>query len=81
MKTALIIPAYKPAKELLGLLAQFKDNDDFLPIVVDDGSGADFEPIFSALPEGVRLLRHPQNRGKGAALKTAFEYVLRHLPE
>ena len=82
MKTALIIPAYKPAKELLALIDRFMQNPVFVPVVVDDGSGADFEPIFSALPEGVRLLRHPQkNRGKGAALKTAFEYVLKHLPE
>ena len=81
MKTALIIPAYKPAKELLALIDRFMQNPAFVPVVVDDGSGADFEPIFSALPEGVRLLRHPQNRGKGAALKTAFEYVLKHLPE
>lgn len=81
MKTALIIPAYKPAKELLGLLAQFKDNDDFLPIVVDDGSGSDFAPIFDALPEGVTLLRHPENRGKGAALKTAFRHVLDNCPQ
>ena len=77
MKTALIIPAYK----LLGLLAQFTDNPDFTPVIVDDGSGAEFEPIFSALPEGTTLLRHPQNRGKGAALKTAFQYVLDSLPD
>jgi len=81
MKTALIIPAYKPAKELLALLAQFQGNDDFLPIVVDDGSGPDFAPIFDALPPGVRLLRHPENRGKGAALKTAFAYVLDSCPQ
>ena len=81
MKTALIIPAYKPAKELLGLLAQFQDNDEFLPVVVDDGSGADFLPIFDALPEGVTLLRHPENRGKGAALKTAFRHVLENCPQ
>ena len=81
MKTALIIPAYKPAKELLALIDRFMQNPVFVPVVVDDGSGADFEPIFSALPEGVRLLRHPQNRGKGAALKTAVEYVLNRLLE
>ena len=81
MKTALIIPAYKPAKELLALIDRFMQNPVFVPVVVDDGSGADFEPIFSALPKGVRLLKHPQNRGKGAALKTAFEYVLDRLPE
>ena len=81
MKTALIIPAYKPARELLALLEQFSRNPDFVPVVVDDGSGEAFEPIFSSLPQGVTLLRHPQNRGKGAALKTAFAHVLDHMPE
>ncbi len=81
MKTALIIPAYKPDEKLLGLLARFKDNDAFAPVVVDDGSGADYRAIFDALPAGVTLLRHPQNRGKGAALKTAFAHVLAHMPQ
>ena len=81
MKTALIIPAYKPAKELLALIAKFESNPDFVPVVVDDGSGAEFEPIFAALPKSVKFLRHPQNRGKGAALKTAFDYVLKNLPD
>ena len=81
MKIALIIPAYKPAKELLALLDQFGANPDFVPVVVDDGSGEAFEPIFSAIKPGVHLLRHPQNRGKGAALKTALGYVLSSLPE
>lgn len=81
MKTALIIPAYKPAKELPGLLARFEGDADFLPIVVDDGSGPEFAPVFDALPAGVTLLRHPENRGKGAALKTAFRHVLDNCPQ
>ena len=81
MKTALIIPAYKPAKELLALVDRFLANPAFVPVVVDDGSGAEYEPVFSALPQGVCLLRHPVNRGKGAALKTAFRHVLENLPD
>ena len=81
MKTALIIPAYKPSKDLLGLLEQFASNPDFMPVVVDDGSGPEFTGIFNALPDGVTLLRHPENRGKGAALKTAFRHVLDECPQ
>lgn len=81
MKTALIIPAYKPGKDMLALLEQFRGREDFLPVVVDDGSGEAFRPIFDAVPEGVALLRHPENRGKGAALKTAIGYVLEKCPE
>lgn len=81
MKTALVIPAYKPGPELPELAARFCADGGFVPVVVDDGSGPDYRPVFDALPEGVLLLRHPQNRGKGAALKTAFRHVLERCPE
>jgi len=81
MKTALIIPAYKPDEKLLGLLERFRGDGAFVPVVVDDGSGEDYRKIFDALPEGVTLLRHPVNRGKGAALKTAIAHVLKSCPE
>ncbi|MBQ3575121.1 MAG: bifunctional glycosyltransferase family 2/GtrA family protein [Clostridia bacterium] len=81
MKTALIIPAYKPGKEMLELLEQFRGSEEFIPVVVDDGSGADFRPIFDAVPDFATLLRHEVNRGKGAALKTAISHVLKNMPE
>jgi len=40
-------------------------------IVVDDGSGDRTAEVVAACP-GVRLVRHPANRGYGAALKTGF---------
>ena len=44
-------------------------------IIVDDGStdGTWEELGQLMLPEQVRLVRHPENRGKGAALRTALE--------
>jgi len=44
-------------------------------IVVDDGStdGTWEELSMLGLPDQVRLIRHKQNRGKGAALRTALE--------
>lgn len=81
MKTALIIPAYMPGKELPELLERFRGVEDFVPVVVDDGSGEDFRAVFDSIPDFATLLRHEVNRGKGAALKTALAYVLEHLPE
>ena len=81
MRTALIIPAYKPGEDMLKLLEEFRDNGDFLPIVVDDGSGAEFRTIFDRVPDFAVLLRHEVNRGKGAALKTAMQHVLDALPD
>ena len=40
-------------------------------LVVDDGSADRTAAIVSAL-DGVCLIRHPRNRGYGAALKTGF---------
>ena len=81
MKTALIIPAYKPGREMLELLERFRGDDSFQPIVVDDGSGAEFAEIFDDVPDFAVLLRHEVNRGKGAALKTAIRHVVERMPD
>ena len=53
-----------------------------MSVIVNDGSAvghlAPFERV-AALP-GVTLLHHEHNRGKGAALKTAFRYVVEQDP-
>lgn len=80
---SVIIPAYKPDEKLLHTLTGLTEAGFTDLLVVDDGSGAEFAPIFQkveALP-GCTLLRHPQNRGKGAALKTAMGYFLENRPE
>lgn len=81
MKIALIVPAYHPTQDMIPMLERFVGDPDFVPVVVNDGSGPDFDPIFARVPEGCVLLNHPVNRGKGAALKTAMTYVLERLPE
>ena len=45
--------------------------DDLELIVVDDGSRDGTAEVTGQIP-GVRLIRHPKNRGYGAALKTGF---------
>ena len=46
-------------------------------IVVDDGSSDDsvhvVEQMAAAHPDTIRLIRHPRNRGKGAAIRTALQ--------
>ncbi len=82
---ALVIPAYEPARALPNLIARLAP--DFASIVVvDDGSRSSdaaraFAALANAATPSVRLLRHATNRGKGAALKTAFDDVLRNSPD
>jgi dolichol-phosphate mannosyltransferase len=45
-------------------------------LVVDDGSNDGTGDLLAARDD-IRLLRHPRNRGYGAALKSAFDYALR----
>lgn len=80
---ALIIPAYKPDEKLLKTIndaysAGFSDI-----LIIDDGSGKEFEEVFLKAQQmpGCTLLRHEINKGKGAALKTAFTYFLQNRPE
>ena len=71
-----VIPAYQPSALLLDLMKDVTAAG-YGAVVVDDGSTMDRQWIFTrleALP-AVVVLHHPQNRGKGAALKTAFQAV------
>lgn len=75
MKIALI-PAYKPDKEMLGIVEQLA-NRNFSVVVVNDGSGEEFGSIFENAAENsyVKVLVHDVNRGKGEALKTGLRYI------
>ena len=76
-----VIPAFEPDERLVRLVRQLLPE---LPriLVVDDGSVRATD-VFKTLHEirGIRCLRHEQNRGKGAALKTAFSEVLNSYPD
>lgn len=82
-KVSVIIPAYEPDQKLIetlgGLMAAGFDDI----IVVDDGSSLSCQPVFEQIKEftSCTLLRYPENRGKGAALKTAFAFFLEQRPD
>lgn len=76
--TAIIIPVFCPNDNLIKLIHTLRLTFHQPIIVVDDGNPD--QKIFKKL-SGVTVLHHPINLGKGAALKTAFQYVLDHLPE
>lgn len=73
-----LIPAYEPDKRLLELIVQLKASGMNRILVVDDGSGEDYAPLFRAAEsEGCTVLTHPVNRGKGCALKTGFRHLMK----
>lgn len=76
-----IIPAYEPDSNLPILLGILAENNIGPVIVVDDGSGDKYAAIFEKAKalvagNGGTVLVHEVNKGKGRALKTAFQYIL-----
>ncbi len=75
-----IIPAYKPDNGLAELTRQVCDHGWQL-VVVNDGSGADYDAIFAGLDPRATILAHQVNQGKGAGIKTGLAYIRAQLDE
>lgn len=77
--STLLIPAYDPDEQLAPLIRSLLSNGFSNIIVVDDGSKDKevFESLISCYE--VTVLTHSQNKGKGAALKTGFRYIIDQL--
>ncbi|MCK4538498.1 MAG: glycosyltransferase family 2 protein [Candidatus Krumholzibacteria bacterium] len=68
-----IIPAYNEKEHIANVILSLKKI--FPPgniVIVDDGSGDGTAE--TARLTGVVVIEHPENRGKGAALRSGFEY-------
>ncbi len=77
-----IIPAYKSSNNLVSFVQGLIIQNNLKIVVVDDGSGAEYESIFDQLKNiGVIVLHHDKNLGKGRALKTAFNYCLNNFDD
>jgi glycosyltransferase involved in cell wall biosynthesis len=81
---AIVIPAFEPGEGLPDYVAALRAACPHPILLVDDGSRAEAGAIFQRCREtvpGVSVVVHETNRGKGRALKTAFERLLRDYPE
>lgn len=79
-----LIPAYKPEPVVVEVAEALLNSSQFQAvIVVNDGSGAPSDALFERLNDlqGITLLRHYVNLGKGAALKTGLNYAAVHFPD
>ena len=75
-KLSLVVPAYRIADRIasnVATLAAFLEESvgDFEIVVVVDGDPATATAL-RTLPEHVRLIAYPENRGKGFAVRTGF---------
>ena len=82
MNAVVIIPTLDPDARIIALVDELRERGFSRFIVVNDGSAADRDPLFDVLAHsGVHVLRHTQNRGKGAAIKTALDATRTLFPD
>jgi len=78
MKLSIVMPVYNERNTIKEILRRVRQVDlgdiDREIIVVDDGSSDGTRDILAMEEDSVtRVLYHPENRGKGAAVRTGFE--------
>jgi glycosyltransferase involved in cell wall biosynthesis len=82
-QTVFLIPCYQPTQIFPDLLRRLREADLSQIVVVDDGSGPAYAPIFQRVKQmpGVTLLTNAINLGKGAALKHGMNHILVNYPD
>ncbi len=77
-----LIPSLEPDRRLPVYVKELREYGLSHIVIVDDGSGNDYQDIFKELEEfGCTIICHSVNRGKGLALKTGYEYIRRNMPD
>ena len=82
-QAVILIPSLEPDARLPAYIQQLKAGGFAHIIVIDDGSGEAYRPIFEEAEavENTVVLHHGVNQGKGVALKTGYRYILENLPD
>lgn len=73
-KTVILIPSYEPDPRLVELCERFS-NDGYDVLIINDGSGEKFDPIFEEAKQFAQLEGYKINRGKGEALKYGYTII------
>ena len=73
-----LIPSLEPDEKLPQYVKKLLAADFGMILVIDDGSGPSYQPIFEDIAGWKRctVLHHEVNRGKGAALRTGYSHIL-----
>ena len=80
MKEIVLIPAYCPDDCLCELVERLYA-EGFGILVVDDGSGEAYRPIFERVKPYAHVLTAEKNGGKGSALKKGMAELTNFFPE
>ena len=76
---SVVVPVYNERTTVVEILRRMRQVDlpvDLEIVVVDDGSNDGTEKVLGALEDStLRVIHHPANRGKGAAIRTGLEHA------
>lgn len=77
MKFSIIVPVYNEKETIRKILKRVRDiNLEKEIIVVDDGSTDGTKRLLKNLSlKGFKIIYHPENRGKGAAIRTGLKHI------
>lgn len=78
----LIIPAYQPDELLVKLVDELRQTNYANIVVINDGSDKSKQLIFDRIKEypATTVITHAKNMGKGEALKTGLNWVIKNYP-
>jgi dolichol-phosphate mannosyltransferase len=73
---AVVIPAYRVASHIAGVIARIPSEVDYI-VVVNDASPDQLQDVLATLAEPrLTVIRHEVNKGVGGAMKTGFQRAL-----
>jgi len=76
MRLSVVIPVYNEAETILQILKKVEEASfDKEIVVVDDASTDKTRQLLEKFGEGIKVLFHETNQGKGAAIRTALSHV------
>ena len=79
----ILIPSLEPDDRLPAYVRKLLERGFTRAVIVNDGSSEKYQPIFDELAamDGVTVLKHEVNRGKGCGLKTGYTYIRDEIPQ
>lgn len=78
-KALVALPVFNEERHVIEVLTEVRKYAEEI-LVIDDGSADQTPEILKTIPD-IRVITHPENRGYGAALKSAFDFAVAHQSE
>ena len=69
-----LIPAFMPDEAMIKIAIEL-NRREFYVLIIDDGSGPNFDDVFTKAENFAKVIRQRVNKGKGVALKKGFRFI------